>query len=110
MQATVCFYLGGCSVHMEPFVPGWKHNPTICCGLIQTTLGQRGAPEQLQYIDDIVVWGDTAEEVFKKGGQIIGILLCASFAIKGNKVKGPAQEIQFLGLNGKMGIVTSQEV
>ena len=40
------------------------------------------APEHLQYIDDIVVWGDTAEEVFTKGEQIIQILLQAGFAIK----------------------------
>ena len=60
---------------------GWKHSPAICHGLIQTTLKQGSVPEHLQYIDDIVVWGDTAEEVFKKE-QIIQILLCAGFAIK----------------------------
>ncbi|KAM6326822.1 uncharacterized protein FN964_016516 isoform 2-T2 [Alca torda] len=46
---------------------GWKHSPTICHGLIQTALEKGGAPEHLQYIDDIIVWGNTAEEVFKKG-------------------------------------------
>ncbi|KAJ7406823.1 hypothetical protein BTVI_64550 [Pitangus sulphuratus] len=40
------------------------------------------APEYLQYIDDIIIWGDTAEEVFEKGEKIIQILLGASFAIK----------------------------
>ncbi|KAJ7428043.1 hypothetical protein BTVI_01365 [Pitangus sulphuratus] len=52
----------------------------------------------MQYIDDIIVWGDTAKEVFKKGEKIIQILLKASFAIKKSKVKGPAREIQFLGV------------
>ena len=61
---------------------GWKHSPTICHGLIQTVLEQGSAPEHLQYIDDIVVWGDTAEDVFKKGEQIIQILLQAGFAIE----------------------------
>ncbi|RMC22468.1 hypothetical protein DUI87_00782 [Hirundo rustica rustica] len=43
---------------------GWKHSPTICHGLIQTALEKGEAPEQLQYIDDIIVWGNTAAEVF----------------------------------------------
>ncbi|XP_064900756.1 uncharacterized protein LOC135577045 isoform X2 [Columba livia] len=61
---------------------GWKHSPTICHGLIQTTLEQGKAPEHLQYIDDIIIWGDTAKEVFEKGERIIQILLEAGFAIK----------------------------
>ncbi|GAB0208545.1 hypothetical protein GRJ2_003320200 [Grus japonensis] len=36
----------------------------------------------MQYIDDIIVWGNTAEEVFEKGRRIIQILLRPSFAIK----------------------------
>ncbi|NXF28480.1 POL3 protein, partial [Rhodinocichla rosea] len=82
---------------------GWKHSPTICHGLIQTALEQGGAPEHLQYIDDIIVWGDTAEEVFEKGEKIIQILLKAGLAIKQSKVKGPAQEIQFLGIKWQDG-------
>ena len=82
---------------------GWKHSPTICHGLIQAALEQGGAPEHLQYIDDIIVWGNTAKEVFEKGEQIIQILLRAGFAIKRSKVKGPAQEIQFLGIKWQDG-------
>ncbi|GAB0205331.1 hypothetical protein GRJ2_002998700 [Grus japonensis] len=77
---------------------GWKHSPTICHGLIQTALEKGEAPEHLQYIDDIIVWGNSAEEVSEKGKKIIQILLQAGFAIKQSKVKGPAQEIQFLGI------------
>ncbi|GAB0210130.1 hypothetical protein GRJ2_003478800 [Grus japonensis] len=78
---------------------GWKHSPTICHGLIQTALEKGEAPEHLQYIDDIIVWGNTAaEEVSEKGKKIIQILLQAGFAIKRSKVKGPAQEIQFSGI------------
>ncbi|RMC15018.1 hypothetical protein DUI87_07197 [Hirundo rustica rustica] len=77
---------------------GWKHSPTICHGLIQAALEKGEAPEHLQYIDDIIVWGNTAIEVFEKGEKIIHILLKASFAIKPSKVKGPAREIQFLGV------------
>ncbi|PKU31643.1 hypothetical protein llap_18053 [Limosa lapponica baueri] len=61
---------------------GWKHSRTICHGLIQTALEQGEALEHLQYIDDIIVWGNTAEEVFEKGNKIIEILLKAGFAMK----------------------------
>ncbi|KAJ7412097.1 hypothetical protein BTVI_47496 [Pitangus sulphuratus] len=47
--------------------------------------------------------GDTAEEVFEKGDKIIQILLGASFTIKKSKVKGPAREIQFLGVKWQDG-------
>ncbi|RMB88091.1 hypothetical protein DUI87_35548 [Hirundo rustica rustica] len=77
--------------------------PTICHGLIQTALEKGEAPEHLQYIDDIIVWGNTAAEVFEKGKKIIQILLEAGFAIKKSKVKGPAHEIQFLGVKWQDG-------
>ncbi|GAB0209407.1 hypothetical protein GRJ2_003406400 [Grus japonensis] len=77
---------------------GWKHSPTICHGLIQSALEKGEAPEHLQYIDDIIVWGNSAEQVSEKGKKIIQILLQAGFTIKRRKVKGPAQEIQFSGI------------
>ncbi|GAB0209720.1 hypothetical protein GRJ2_003437700 [Grus japonensis] len=56
---------------------GWKHSPTVCHGL------EKGeALEHLQYIDDIIVWGNSAEEVSEKGKNIVQILLKADFAIK----------------------------
>ncbi|KAK4816448.1 hypothetical protein QYF61_017176 [Mycteria americana] len=78
---------------------GWKHSPTICHGSIQSAMEQGEAPEHLQYVDDITV----AEEVFEKGRIIIQIILKADFAIKQSKVKGPAQEIQFLGIKWQHG-------
>ncbi|GAB0206794.1 hypothetical protein GRJ2_003145000 [Grus japonensis] len=82
---------------------GWKHSPTICHGLIQSALEQSEAPELLQYIDDIIIWGNTDEEVSEKGKNIVQILLKAGFTIKRSKVKGPAQEIQFLGIKWQDG-------
>ncbi|GAB0206621.1 hypothetical protein GRJ2_003127700 [Grus japonensis] len=61
---------------------GWKHSPTICHGLIQTALEKGEAPEHLQYIADIIVWGNSAQEVSEKGKNIVQILLQAGFAIK----------------------------
>ncbi|TRZ19432.1 hypothetical protein HGM15179_007672 [Zosterops borbonicus] len=93
MQASVCFHLEGESVvyTWNRLPQGWKPSPTICHGLIQAALEKDEAPEHLQYIDDIIVWGNTAAEVFEKGEKIIEILLEAGFAIKKSKVKGPAQ-------------------
>ncbi|GAB0208621.1 hypothetical protein GRJ2_003327800 [Grus japonensis] len=77
---------------------GWKHSPTICHGLIQTALEKGEAPEHLQYIDDIIVWGNSAEEVSEKGKKIIQILLQAGFAINRNahvpKSRATAEEHQ----------------
>ncbi|RMC22124.1 hypothetical protein DUI87_02997 [Hirundo rustica rustica] len=53
---------------------GWKHSPTICRGPIQAALEEGEAPEHLRYINDIIVWGNTAMEVFEKE-KIIQILL-----------------------------------
>ncbi|GAB0210034.1 hypothetical protein GRJ2_003469200 [Grus japonensis] len=68
---------------------GWKHSPTICHGLIQTALEKGEAPEHLQYIDDIIIWGNSAEEVSEKGKKIIQILLKAGFTIKQTGENGP---------------------
>ncbi|KAF4798243.1 hypothetical protein TURU_000769 [Turdus rufiventris] len=98
MQASVCFHLEGHAVRLEPTAPGWKHSPTICHGFIQAALEKGEAPQHPQYIDDIIVWGNKAAEVFEKGERIIQILLEAGFAFKKSKVKGSAQEIQFVGV------------
>ncbi|RMC11069.1 hypothetical protein DUI87_12261 [Hirundo rustica rustica] len=82
---------------------GWKHSPTICHGLIQAALEKGEGPEHLQYINDIIVWGNAAMEAFEKGEKIIHILLKAGFAIKQSKVKGPDREIQFLGVKWQDG-------
>ncbi|KFR00410.1 hypothetical protein Y956_14050, partial [Nipponia nippon] len=82
---------------------GRKHSPAICHGLIQAALEQGEAPEDLQYIDDIIACGNTAEEVFEKGRRRIQILLKAGFAMKQSKVKGPAQKIQVLGIKRQDG-------
>ncbi|RMC21159.1 hypothetical protein DUI87_02017 [Hirundo rustica rustica] len=103
LRAQFAFTWKGVQYTWNRLPQGWKHSPTICHGLIQTALEKGEAPEDLQYTDDIIVWGNTAGEVFKKGEKIIQILLKAGFAIKRSKVKGPAQEIQFLGVKWQDG-------
>ncbi|RMC10289.1 hypothetical protein DUI87_13091 [Hirundo rustica rustica] len=102
-RAQFAFTWKGVQYTWNRLPQGWKHSPTICHGLIQAALEKGEAPEHLQYIDDIIVWGNTAGEVFEKGEEIIQILLKAGFAIKRSKVKGRAQEIQFLGVKWQDG-------
>ena len=52
---------GGAFSILGTVYPRGGNSPTIC-----PVLEQGSAPEHLQYIDDIVVWGDTAEDVFEK--------------------------------------------
>ena len=47
--------------------------------------------------------GQHSRSSFEKGEKIIQILLKAGFAIKQSKVKGPSQEIQFLGIKWQDG-------
>ncbi|RMC01122.1 hypothetical protein DUI87_22388 [Hirundo rustica rustica] len=92
-RAQFAFTWKGVQYTWNRLPQGWKHSPTICHGLIQAALEKGEAPEHLQYIDDIIVWGNTAGDIFEKGEKIIQILLKSSFAIKRSKFKGPAQEI-----------------
>ncbi|KAJ7400181.1 hypothetical protein BTVI_107632 [Pitangus sulphuratus] len=64
-----------------PIATTTVHSPTICHGLIQATLEKGKAPEHIQYIDDIIVWGDTAE-IFNKEKKIIQILLKTGFVTR----------------------------
>ncbi|RMB91353.1 hypothetical protein DUI87_32144 [Hirundo rustica rustica] len=102
-RAQFAFTWKGVQYTWNRLPQGWKHSPTICHGLIQTALEKGEAPEHLQYIDDIIVWGNTAGEVFEKREKIIQILLKAGFAIKQSKVKALPQEIQFLGVKWQDG-------
>ncbi|RMB92824.1 hypothetical protein DUI87_30718 [Hirundo rustica rustica] len=74
-RAQFAFTWKGVQYTWNQLPQGWKHSPTICHGLIQTALEKSEAPEHLQYIDDIIQ----------------------------SKVKGPAQEIQFLGIKWQDG-------
>lgn len=52
------------------------------------TVVEKGeAPEDLQYIGDITVWENTAEEVFDKGEKIIWIVLKAGLCHKAVRSK-----------------------
>lgn len=87
MQATVCFHLRSMRYTWNRLSQGYKHSSTICHRLIQNVLVKGETPDHLQHIDDIIVWGKTAEEVYEKKEKIIEILQKANFAIKQSRVK-----------------------
>ena len=91
-------FLGGASTAWKRLPREWKHHPAICHGLIQTALELGEAPEHLQCIDDVIVWGNTAEEAFEKGKKIIQILLKARIAIKKSKVSTGASMLSSSGI------------
>lgn len=94
--------IGGASSTPGTNSPRGRNSPTICYGLIQTAPEQGEAPEHLQCIDAIIMWGNTAE-IFEKDNKIVQILLKAGFTTKQSKVKGPEQEIHFLGIKWQNG-------
>ncbi|KAK4833069.1 hypothetical protein QYF61_027731 [Mycteria americana] len=98
VQAAICFHLERRSVHLELIAPGVETQPHHLPWTDPDCTGTGEAPEHLRYIDDITVWDNTAE-----GKKIVQILLKAGFAIKHSKVKGPAQEIQVLGIKWQDG-------
>lgn len=74
-----------------------KHSPTIYHGMIQTALEEGEVPEYLQYTTQLC--GATQHKQFlRKGRKTAQILLKVGFALKQSEVKGPAQEIKFLGI------------
>lgn len=53
----------------------------------------------MQYIDDIILWGKRAEEIFEKREKVIHVLLKDSFAVRRGKVKGLHNKSRFQELN-----------
>ncbi|KAJ7427803.1 hypothetical protein WISP_03825 [Willisornis vidua] len=82
MQEHFAFTWRGVQYNRNRLPQGWKHSPTTCHELIQTALEKGEAPEHLQYINDIIIWRNTAGEVFEKREKTIQIFLRAGFAIK----------------------------
>lgn len=70
-------YLEACPAHLEPTGPGVETQPPYLLWLIQTALERGEAPAHLQYIDDIIMWGNTAKKAFQKGEKIIQLFLKA---------------------------------
>lgn len=75
----------------------WKHSPTICHGLLQTALERSVAPNICSTLT-ISLCETIKQNNCLRREKSNSDPLKAGFAIKRGKVKGPAQEIHFLGL------------
>ncbi|RMB99801.1 hypothetical protein DUI87_23578 [Hirundo rustica rustica] len=104
MQASVCFHLEGRAVHLEPTAPGVETQPHHLPWTDPGLHWKRVRLRSTYSISMTSLCGGTRQwKCFEKGEKIIHILLKAGFAIKQSKVKGPAQEIQFLGVKWQDG-------
>ena len=60
-------------------------------------LGELVGKTCLVYIDDVVVWGDTPEEVLERTQEIIERFASAGMRLNGTKCCFLAREIELLG-------------
>uniref|UniRef100_K7EZ27 ribonuclease H n=1 Tax=Pelodiscus sinensis TaxID=13735 RepID=K7EZ27_PELSI len=79
---------------------GFKHSPTICHGALSKVLDGLTMPpsiQMLQYIDDILIGGDTTEEVQQAVDLVKTALENLGLALPPDKCQGPSHEVKFLG-------------
>lgn len=58
-------------MHLELTAPGVETQPYHMPWTDPGTLEHSDAPEHLQYVGDIIIWGNTAEEVFEIGKKTV---------------------------------------
>ena len=78
---------------------GYKHSPTIAHNALAKLLDMVEVPSGVhiyQYIDDILVGGNTKEQVGQVAEIIWDLLTKNGFDIPPSKCQGPGQEIKFL--------------
>lgn len=56
-----------CPAPLEPTTAGVETQPHHLPWLLQSALEQGEIPAHLQHIDDILMWGNTARKLFRKG-------------------------------------------
>ncbi|RMC09645.1 hypothetical protein DUI87_13431 [Hirundo rustica rustica] len=104
MQASVRLHMDRSGVHLELIAPGVETQPQRLPWTDPRLHWKRVRLRNIYSTSMSALWGgNTAMKVFEKRGKIIQILLEASFTIKKSKVKGPAREIQFLGVKWQNG-------
>lgn len=85
---------------------GYKHSPTICHRLVAEHLDEHETdPDTMitHYIDDILIQSSSQEKVQEHLEQIIQLLKKKGWEINPKKIQGPAQEVQFLGIQWNHG-------
>ncbi|NXJ44450.1 POL3 protein, partial [Ciconia maguari] len=81
---------------------GYKHFPGIAHNASASLLDTVGVPPGVhiyQYVDDILVSGDSKDKVGQVAGAIWNLLTKNGLDIPPSKCQGPGQEDKFLGAN-----------
>ncbi|KFW09677.1 hypothetical protein N327_06301, partial [Fulmarus glacialis] len=79
---------------------GYKHSPTIAHAALAELLQTVSLPQNVklyQYIDDILIGGDSSEEVREAATAVWQVLHNAEIEIPPEKCQGPSKEAKFLG-------------
>ncbi|NXA44331.1 TF29 protein, partial [Eudromia elegans] len=79
---------------------GYKHSPTIAHAALAELLQKVSLPPDVklyQYIDDILIGGDSPEKVGKVAKAVWQTLLEADIEVPPGKCQGPSKEVKFLG-------------
>ncbi|XP_078542301.1 uncharacterized protein LOC144828038 [Lissotriton helveticus] len=78
------------------------HSPTICHRIVAEHLDEVTVDPKVQvchYIDDILIQGETQDQVRTQFEQIIAHLQIKGWEINPDKLQGPAQHVKFLGIH-----------
>ncbi|XP_066433951.1 uncharacterized protein [Eleutherodactylus coqui] len=85
---------------------GWIHSPTICHRVVAEHLDDFEIPAGIQvshYIDDIMLQGESEEEIALHLDKLISHLKAKGWEINPAKVQGPSQSVKFLGIQWNKG-------
>lgn len=86
---------------------GYLHSPTICHRIVAEHLDTANVSPGIlisHYIDDIMVQGDTEDEVRQALTHIVAVMKGKGWEINPAKVQGPAQMVKFLGIQWNQGV------
>ncbi|KAK4807214.1 hypothetical protein QYF61_024334 [Mycteria americana] len=79
---------------------GYKHSPTVTHTVMAELLQTVSIPPEVklyQYIDDILIEGDSPEPVGQATAAVWQALYNAEVKVSHNKCQGPSREVKFLG-------------
>ena len=82
MAASYTPQLQGHPIHPELTAPVGETQPYHLPWADPDCPGMGEAPKHLQFLDEIIMWGYRAEEIFQKWKEIFQILLKAGFTLK----------------------------
>ncbi|NXA44306.1 POLY protein, partial [Eudromia elegans] len=99
-RKTFAFTWDGIQYTFNRLPQGYKHSPTIAHAALAELLQKVSLPQDVrlyQYIDDVLIGGDSPEKVGKVAKAVWQILLEADREVPAEKCQGPSKGVQFVG-------------